>query len=300
MMAAAAKAGAIPGAASGECRCGERSPLVPHVATIDRIVDETDSGSVRNFLVTIDDQEAHRGFSYVPGQCGMVSVIGVGESMIALASTPTRPGPLEFAVKAAGRNTNALHDLRPGDKVGVRGPYGNGFPLQEMHGRDLVFIGGGIGMSGLRSLINYCLDRRNEFGKVQVIYGARTPGELCFKEDLFENWPKAPDTRVHVTVDVGEEGWDGPIGFVPPYVEELGPCPDGALAIVCGPPIMIKLTLPYLDKLGFADEQIVMTLELKMQCGIGKCGRCNIGHKYVCLDGPVFTLAELKQLPDEY
>jgi len=286
--------------AGGGCRCGERSPLVPHVARIDRIVDETTSGSVRNFHVTIQDAAVHGGFSYIPGQCGMISVVGVGESMIALASTPTRPGPLEFAVKAAGRNTNALHELRAGDMVGVRGPYGNGFPLQDMKGKDLVFVGGGIGMSGLRSLINYCLDSRDDFGRVQIIYGARTRGELCFKEDLFEVWPKAPNAGVHVTVDVGEEGWDGPVGFVPPFVEQVNPSPQGSVAIVCGPPIMIKLTLPYLQKLGFSDEQIVMTLELKMQCGIGKCGRCNIGHKYVCLDGPVFTLAELKQLPDEY
>lgn len=279
---------------------GRRNPLVPSVATIERVIDETDSGSVRNFLVRLDDPAAHEAATYLPGQCGMISVIGVGESMIALASTPTRKGPVEFAVKAAGRNTNALHELKAGQKVGVRLAYGNGFHLEAMKGKDLIFVGGGIGMSGLRSLINYCLDRREDFGRLTVVYGARSPGELCFKEDLFENWPKAKGIDVHLTVDVGDDTWKGSVALIPPYLESINPSPKGSLVIVCGPPVMIRFTLLSLAKLGFSDEQIVMTLELKMQCGIGKCGRCNIGSKYVCLDGPVFTLAELKKLPNEY
>jgi NAD(P)H-flavin reductase len=278
----------------------KNSPLLPHLATLERVVDETASGSVKNFVVRLDDPAVHEAFTYIPGQCGMLSAIGVGESMIAMASTPTRPGPLEFAVKAAGRNTNALHQLEAGQKVGLRGPYGNGFPLERMRGSDLVFVGGGIGMSGLRSLINYSLDRRAEFGKITVVYGARTPGELCFKEDLFENWPKAPGTAVHTTVDVGDEGWKGPVALIPPFVESLRPSADGAYVIVCGPPVMIRFTLPVLAKLGFANDRVILTLELKMQCGVGKCGRCNIGAKYVCLDGPVFSLEALKGLPNEY
>lgn len=287
-----------------QCGCDSRTParnpLIPYVATIEKVVDEAESGSVRNFLVTIDDREVHDSFSYIPGQCGMISVIGVGESMIAYASTPTRPGPLEFAVKAAGRNTNALHELRAGQKVGVRGAYGNGFPLEAMKGKNIIYVAGGIGMSGLRSMINYSLDRREDFGRIQVVYGARTRGELCFKEDLFENWPKAPDTSVHLTVDVGDETWDGPVALIPPYLESLNPSPEGSVVIVCGPPIMIKYTLISLARLGFQPEQIILTMELKMQCGIGICGRCNLGSKYVCQDGPVFTLAELETLPDEY
>jgi NAD(P)H-flavin reductase len=277
-----------------------RNPMVPLVATIDKVIDETDTGVVRNYLVTIDDPAQHEAITYVPGQCGMISVIGVGESMIALASTPTRKGPLEFAVKAAGRNTNALHEMRAGQKVGVRVAYGNGFDLEAMKGKDLIFVGGGIGMSGLRSLINYCQDRRDDFGRLMVVYGARSPGDLCFKEDLFENWPKAPGTDVHLTVDVGDDNWKGPVALIPPYLESLNPSPEGSQVIVCGPPVMIRFTLMSLAKLGFVDEQITMTLEMKMQCGIGKCGRCNIGSKYVCVDGPVFTLADLKRLPNEY
>ena len=169
-----------------------------------------------------------------------------------------------------------------------------------MQGKNLVIIGGGIGLAPVRSLINYCLDNRDQFKHIDIIYGARSPGDLCFKYDLFDNWPKYSDTSVHVTVDKGDENWTGPVGFVPAFTEQVAPSPRDAIAVLCGPPIMIKFTLATMAKLGFGDEQIVTTLEMKMQCGVGKCGRCNIGDKYVCVDGPVFTLAELKRLPQEF
>ncbi len=271
--------------------------LIPKPATITEIVDQTPD--VKLFRVVPDDGEI---FDYRPGQCAMLSVLGRGESMISITSSPVQKDCLEFAVKRVGTVTEALHDAEEGFKIGLRGPYGNNFPVDFMKGKNLVFIGGGIGLAPLRSLINYVLApaNRSDYGQVDIIYGARSPADLCFKDELKEVWPKAEETRVHVTVDVGDDKWQGPVGFVPPFLEEVGPSPDNAVAITCGPPIMIKFVLQSLDKLGFTDEQIITTLEMKMQCGVGKCGRCNLGDKYVCVDGPVFSLAQLKELPQEF
>ena len=273
------------------------NPLVPQVVTIEDIIVETSAEDVKTFVVTPEQGEV---FSYRPGQCAMVSVLGVGESMISITSTYGRKGPLEFSIKRAGRVTGALHEAEVGHKLGVRGPYGNFFPVEEWLGKDLLFIGGGIGLAPLRSLINHCLDMRDEFGKVNILYGARSPGDLCFKREIFDNWPQLEDVGVHLTVDKGDDDWHGAVALVPHYLEELNPSPVGTVAITCGPPIMIRFTIEALKRLGFADEQIVTTLEMKMQCGVGHCGRCNIGDKYVCVDGPVFRYDQLKELPKEY
>jgi len=271
------------------------NPLVPQVATIKNIVVETPD--VRTFVVEPDHGQT---FAYRPGQCAMVSVFGVGEAMLSISSTARRGGPLEFSVKRVGRVTGALHEAEPGHRIGVRGPYGNHFPVEDWAGSNLLFIGGGIGLAPLRALINHCLDERRRYGKFDIIYGARSPQDLCFQGELMENWPRAEDVGVHLTVDAADGDWKGAVALVPHFLEKLGPSPEGTTAITCGPPIMIKYTLASLKKLGFSDHQIVTTLELKMQCGIGKCGRCNIGSKYVCVDGPVFTYAQLKELPQEY
>jgi len=269
-------------------------PLVPTLAVIEQVIAETDSGLIRTFVIGEESP-----FPYRPGQCAMLSAIGAGESMIAMASTPSRGGGLEFTVKAVGGNTHALHQLGPGDQVGLRGPYGNGFPLERLAGRDIAFVGGGIGMSGLRSLVNYCLDDRERYGRLTVYSGARSPGELCYRTELTEVWPAAPRTEVMVTVDQGQPGWSGNVGLLPDYVAaNLEPSPD-QVAVVCGPPVMIRYATEALLRLGLRPEDIILTLELKMQCGIGRCGRCNIGDKYVCRDGPVFTVAELGRLPEE-
>ncbi|MFO8060518.1 MAG: FAD/NAD(P)-binding protein [Bacillota bacterium] len=273
------------------------NPLVPQVATIENIIAETDSGDVKTFTVTVDEGEV---FSYRPGQCAMLSVFGAGESMISICSNYRPAGPLEFGVKRVGRVTSALHEAEPGHKIGVRGPYGNGFPTEEWKGRNLLFIGGGIGLAPLRALINHCLDAREDFEAIDILYGARSPGDLCFRRELRDHWPKIPGVNVHLTVDQAEEDWDGAVALVPHRLEEIAPSPEDAVAVTCGPPIMIKFTIEALKRLGFADAQIVTTLEMKMQCGVGICGRCNIGGKYVCVDGPVFTYEQLRDLPQEY
>jgi NAD(P)H-flavin reductase len=227
----------------------------------------------------------------------MLSLLGIGEAMFSV--TAQGEDWLEMAIKKTGMLTDALHELNAGDKVGLRGPYGNHFPVETAKGKDMLFISGGIGLAPVRSFIRHTLANRQDYGSIDIVYGARSYDDLVFKDDLFENWPQEPNTKLHVTVDKGAPNWQGNVGFVPPYLEECAFAPAGKLAVLCGPPIMIEMCLKSLSKMGFAAENIVTTLEMRMQCGIGKCGRCNIGSKYVCLDGPVFTLAELNELPKE-
>lgn len=271
----------------------ENNPLLPQKGKIIKIVDETPD--VKTFHVTT---EKGKPFTPIPGQLAMVSLLPVGEAMFSVTSQGEEH--LEFAIKRVGMLTDALHNVEVGQEIGIRGPYGNGFPVETCKGKDMLFIGGGIGLAPVRSLINYCIEHREEFGNLHVIYGARSPADLCFKDDLFENWPKVKDMKVDVTVDQGDDTWTGNVGFVPALLEELNPSPEGKIAVVCGPPIMIKFVLQSLAKMGFSPEQIITTLEMRMKCGIGKCGRCNIGSCYICLDGPVFTLAQLNELPNEY
>lgn len=267
---------------------------LPHLATIIEIEAQTPDTTM--LRVTLDDPTLAQSFTYRPGQFAELSIFGVGECPISIASTPTRKGFLEFCVRAVGQVTNALHELDVGSKIGVRGPYGNPFPLSELEGRNLLFIGGGIGLAPLRSLINYVLDNRDHYGEVELIYGARSPQDLAFKDEL-KLWGEQEGVTVYLTVDRGDERWRGPVGFVPSFLREIAPSPQEKVAFTCGPPIMIKLVMEALEEMGFPPDHMVTTLEMKMKCGVGKCGRCNIGSRYICRDGPVFTLEQLKALP---
>ena len=267
------------------------NPLIPVFCKIIKITEETPD--VKTFRLQTTD--GSKPFATLPGQLAMLSVAGVGEAMFSV--TAQGKNWIESSVKSVGELTEALHELDEGDLVGVRGPYGNSFPVEDLKGKNLLFIAGGIGFPPVRSLILYALDNRDDYGEIDVLYGARTSQDLVFKEDLFKNWPKLLNT--HITIDVEENSWDGHVGFVPSYLEEKGFSPENRACILCGPPIMIKFCLSALEKMGFSKESIITTLEMRMKCGIGKCGRCNIGSKYVCLDGPVFTMAELDDLPDE-
>lgn len=267
------------------------NPLVPIRAKFTKIVQETPD--VKTFHITTVDGK--KPFTPLPGQLGMLSLPGVGEAMFSITDFDDH---VEISIKRCGTLTNALHECEEGQEVGIRGPYGNGFPLDYIKGKDILFVGGGIGLAPVRSLIKYCVKNRKDYGKLSVVYGSRTKDDLVFQEDLFENWKDVPNMDLFVTVDRETENWDGHVGFVPSYVEELAFKPQ--VTVLCGPPIMIKFTLPGLQKMGFKDTDIITTLEMRMKCGIGKCGRCNIGSKYVCLDGPVFTMEELKDMPPEY
>ncbi|WP_353893986.1 FAD/NAD(P)-binding protein [Proteinivorax hydrogeniformans] len=269
----------------------ENNPLVPVNGEVIEIIEE--SKDVKTFRV-----KPEKDINHLPGQCAMLSLFGVGEAIFSISSPPKRDY-LDFSIKKTGKVTDILHQIEEGQQLGIRGPYGNHFPFEEIKGKDLLFIGGGIGLAPLRSLIKYALDNRDDYGNLQLIYGSRTPEDLIFERDIYKNWPS--DTfKVNLAVDVESPGWDGFVGFVPQYLEELAPDPKNTVAITCGPPIMIKFVLQTLEKLGFSEEQVITTLEYKMKCGVGKCGRCNIDDQYVCKDGPVFYLKELKQLKGEF
>lgn len=276
----------------------EKNIYQPHLMEIIKIIVET--GDTKTFHIQFLDEKLRENFHYLAGQFGEYSVFGEGEATFCISSSPTRRGHLEFSVKKVGRVTQALHQLNEGDLIGFRGPYGNFFPLEKFKGKNLLFIGGGIGLAPLRSLINNVVDTRADYRDITILYGARTPQDLCFKYDL-EAWSKDPSLQLVTTVDVGDKDWKGKVGLVPIILEELQPSPQNAVAITCGPPIMIRYTLRALDKLGFAPDQVWTTLEMKMKCGLGKCGRCNIGPLYVCQDGPVFSLDEIQKfISDEF
>jgi sulfhydrogenase subunit gamma (sulfur reductase) len=276
------------------------NPYVPFPMRIQEIIVETEDGNIRTLILSFMDEEAEGRFVYTPGQFAEISVFGQGEAPFGMASTPTRPGRLEFSVSKIGVVTSALHRMEKGEVVGVRGPLGNGFPLEAFQGKNLVLVGGGFGFSTLRSLTHFVLHdaNRKAFGDLTVIYGARKPGLLLYKRDL-EAWRERGDLRLHLTVDRGEDGWQGHVGFVPDVIRSVAPNPQNACAVICGPPAMIKFTLPVLKDLGFLDENILLSLEMRMKCGIGKCGRCNVGSKYICSDGPVFAQSELMRLTGE-
>lgn len=278
-----------------ECTCSEQ-PLVPTIVEVVDIIDRTPD--VKSFFVRNVDGDGVP-FQVAPGQCAMVSLLPVGEAMIS-CTWQEEQEYLEFAIKRVGLLTDELHQIDIGQKIGVRGAYGNGFPVDACKGKDMVFIAGGIGLAPLRSFIKYCFKKRQDYGKITIIYGSRSSADLCFKEELFDLWPNEPDTQVFVTIDNPEPDWEGHVGFVPAYLEELNPSPNGAISVVCGPPIMIKFVLQSLEKMGYADEQVITTLEMRMKCGIGKCGRCNIGSEFICLDGPVYYLKQLRDLPAEW
>jgi len=276
------------------------NPYVPFLMRVEEIIVETEDENIKTLEFSFVGKADEERFVYTPGQFAEISVFGKGEAPFGMASTPTRPGRLGFSVSKIGVVTGALHRMEKGDVVGVRGPLGNGYPLETFKGKNLVLVGGGFGFSTLRALTNFILhdSNRKAYGDLTVIYGARKPGLLLYKKDL-QAWQERGDLRVHLTVDKGENGWQGHVGFVPDVTRSVAPNPRNAFAMVCGPPAMIQFTLPVLKELGFGDENIFLSLEMRMKCGIGKCGRCNVGSKYICSDGPVFSQQELSGLTAE-
>ena len=274
----------------------EQEALIPRVGVITEI--RQDTPDVKTFRVVSTDGK--KLFEHIPGQCAMLSVPGISEAMISITSSPTVKEYMEFSVKKCGCLTTWLHATEPGQMITVRGPYGNGFPVDtDFKGKDLVFIAGGIGLAPLHSVINYCRANAKDYGKLQVIYGSRSKQDLVDYKEILDEWCNDPNMEVDLTIDNPQPDWDGHVGFSPNYVKELNPDLRKTI-LMCGPPIMIKFTLAGLKELGFKENQVYTTMELRMKCGIGKCGRCNIGNKYVCKDGPVFRFDQLDELPNEY
>ncbi|MDO8663414.1 MAG: FAD/NAD(P)-binding protein [Candidatus Wildermuthbacteria bacterium] len=310
---------------------------LPQKAEIIAIKQETPD--TKTFSMCFVDDSFGKAFDYKPGQFVEFSVFGEGEATFCISNSPTRGfdygfghekpshgsptcgfdyrkpnhgsptckisssgtngAIIECSVKKMGKVTQALHDLDVGDIVGIRGPYGNGFPINDLKGKNLLFVAGGIGLAPLRSLINYCIDKRGDYKFITIVNGARTSKDLVYKDE-YPAWEKARDTKLYLTVDCEEDNWACMVGVVPKILEQLKPTCQDSVAIVCGPPVMIKYTMPVLLKIGFCPEEIITTLEMKMKCGVGKCGRCNIGNLYICKDGPVFSYAQLKGLPNEH
>jgi NAD(P)H-flavin reductase len=271
------------------------NPYLPVKATIAEIREETGGARpIKTFRVV--PQNGHA-FNQKPGQCAMVGILRVGESMISISSSPTQSEYLEFSIMKLGKVTSALHSFEAGETITIRGPYGNGFPIESWKGKNIVTIGGGIGQAPLRPIVQYILDNRDDFAQFDILYGARTSSDLCFKTELFE-LEQRNDLKVHLSIDMAEQDWKRFVGFVPNNVLRIKPSPENTIAITCGPPVMIKYVIHNLLQLGFSDQQIFTTLENRMKCGIGKCGRCNVGSFYVCKDGPVFDYATLKNLPE--
>ena len=272
---------------------------VPAKMRIERITEET--SDTKTFRLNFCDVEQGKRFEFRAGQFGLYSVFGAGEATFCIASSPTRKEYIECSVKRAGKVTGDLHQCNEGDIIGFRGPYGNWFPIEKMEGKNLLFVGGGIGLAPLRSLIWNCLDERERFADISIIYGARSVADLVYKEEL-KIWEQMQDVKTLYTVDPGGETaeWQGEVGFVPQVLEKANPGSEDTLVITCGPPIMIKFVLVSLDGLGFSFDSVYTTLENRMKCGVGKCGRCNVGNQYVCKDGPVFRCSDLQQLPQEF
>jgi len=273
-----------------------KNEYIPYSAVIESIQQE--SFDTKTYTVVFENGNHAGSFIYKPGQFVEMSLLGIGEAPISITSSPSHQGFLEFTIRAVGKLTKAIHNLKPGDRVYLRGPYGNSFPFEDVKGRDLAFIAGGIGLPPLRSLINLVFDNREDFGKVKILYGARTPDELCFKEEL-KTWQGINGTEVLLTVDTPDETWAGNTGVVTELWEKACISPSNCVAFVCGPPVMIRFVIEKLIRTGFNNKNIYVTLERYMKCGIGKCGHCNIGRKFVCVDGPVFSYEQLLEIPDK-
>ncbi|HEX3044595.1 MAG TPA: FAD/NAD(P)-binding protein [Bacillota bacterium] len=275
-----------------------KNPYLPQKATIEAIFQETDSDlDIKTFQIKFCDQTP---FEFRPGQFVEVSIPGVGEAPFGFASSPLEKGFIELTIKKVGLVTEAVHRLKAGAVVWIRGPFGNTFPVHEFAGNPILIVAGGLGLAPLRPLVLEMLNEQNrsKYSGIQMLLAARSSGDFIYRRD-YESWAAAPDTTIVQTIDNPEEGWVGKVGFPHNLLGEMRITP-GTIAVTCGPPIMIKFVVGKLGEIGIPKEKIFTTLEMRMTCGIGKCGKCNIGHQYVCIDGPVFNMAQLAEMPNEY
>jgi NAD(P)H-flavin reductase len=268
---------------------------IPMIAIIEKIIDETPD--TKTFRLRFEDPKQGEAFSWEPGQFVEVTVFGAGEAPIGFASSPLEKSFFELTVVNRGRVTGLMHELKEGDRVGIRGPHGNCWPLEAAKGMDILIISGGCGLAPLRPAILQVLANRSDYGKLCLLYGARTPADRDFVYDLDE-WERRGDFHVLQTVDVADESWTGNVGVVTTLLDQVEIDPTNTVALTCGPPIMIKFATIALIKMGFSDDRVVTSLERYMKCGIGKCGHCCVNHFYLCTEGPVFTYRDLQMLPE--
>ncbi len=272
------------------------NPYTPRVATVIEVIRETPI--IKTIRLVLDDPEAREKFTFEPGQVGQLSIFGVGEATFVISSPPSQKEYLQFSVMMVGEVTRAIHKLSVGDKVGVRAPLGNFFPWRDWKGKNIFFIAGGIGMAPVHTIMLHVLERAADYGTISLLFGVRTPNDLSFSYEV-QDWLERKDLNCTLCIDNPVKDWQHKVGVVPNVLLELAPKPENTVAVLCGPPIMIKFTIQALEKLHFPPESIITTLEKRMKCGIGICGRCNIGGRYVCVDGPVFSWKQLQSLPLE-
>ena len=282
---------------SNHHNCPEcRNPYLPHPARIIRTLPQIPDHEL--FQIRFEQQEKVKSFVYRPGQFVMLSVIGTGEAPFSISSSPTRPGIVELCVRRIGHVTNALFKLPPNALVCIRGPYGNGFPIEELEGNNLLLVAGGLGMAPLRSLLWYALDNRSKFRDITLMYGALDPDDMLFKYELLNLIDRA-DVNCLLTVDEDESGiWKAHTGVVTQLFDHVEINPAQTYAAICGPDVMFRFVLDKLLERNFSKDRILMSLERNMQCGVGKCGHCMIGYKYTCLDGPIFTYWDAINMPE--
>ena len=274
------------------------NPMVPSLGRLSSVKDL--GADIKLIGIELHNGGSESFLNYKPGQFVFLSAFGIGEAPFGIASTPQRTNRLEFAVQRLGSVTTELHELSDGDTIGIRGPLGNWFPMDDFKNKNILVIGGGIGGAPLRPVIQTVIDNRPDYGHFTILWAARHPSLLVFTDE-YDEWRAAPDTELHLTVDQPDPQWNHHVGLVTELLEQVAPSPDRTISITCGPPIMIYYVNELLvEKFGFSTEQNYVTLEARMHCGIGKCGRCNIGEKFVCTNGPVFSMAQVNELKESF
>ncbi len=276
-----------------------RSLFKPETAVIKKIKAQTPDTAT--YTLAFADEKKQSDYSFRPGQFNMLTILGIGEAPISISSPADDRLTFDHTIRRVGNLTRVLSGLKDGDTVGIRGPYGNGWPVEEMRGKNILLIAGGIGLAPLRPVIQQVARHRRDFGSLEILYGARTPADGMFSDE-YAQWRGIPDTRLWLTVDQVPDGnrWDHDVGLVTDLVEDrMESKPQSTVVVMCGPEIMMKFVVKALLARGFKPGQIYVSLERRMECGVAKCGHCQMGHIYVCKDGPVFNYAEIKDLPEE-
>ncbi len=274
-----------------------KNAMLPYLGRLEAVQDIAEE--VKFFSVKLLNGGSESFQDYQPGQFAFLSAFGVGEAPFGIASTPERSDLLEFAVQRHGGVTTEMHELGEGDLIGVRGPLGNSFPMDQFKGKNLVVLGGGIGGAPLRPVIQHVIDHRADYDDLTIFWAARRPDLLLFRDE-YEAWWTAPNTSLYLTVDEADSNWHDNIGLITDLLKKKTPSNQNAVTITCGPPVMIHFVHKVLAELGFLPEQSYVTLEARMHCGVGKCGRCNLGEKLICVDGPVFSMAEIGQMLESF
>ena len=271
------------------------NPYRPWPARITSITELTDTEKLFEFRLI--DEDVREAFQFDSGQFVEVSIFGVGEAPISISSAPSKQGFIELCVRRAGDVTGALHNKQCGDIVGLRGPFGRGFPFEEMKDHDVLLVAGGLGIAPLKSLINHIHDERHDFGRVTILLGAKNPSEILFRKQ-FDMWKHREDFDLIMTVDQPDDSWDGEVGLVTRLFDRLDIDPDATFGAICGPPVMYKYVIDEMRKKDMDADRIYVSFERRMKCGIGKCGHCGVGHQYACIDGPVFNYWEAMNLQE--